>query len=163
MSYNHKKLKLSAALLLGLGLAARAQQVTTASGGSAMGDGGTVAYSVGQVAYTTITGTTGSAAQGVQHTYEYEIITVGIKDDPAAISLSVYPNPTSDNLILHAKDFSTKKLTYELLDGQGKLVERKPIRAEQTPVNMNDLVPAIYFIHVTQLNKQVRSFKIIKI
>jgi len=44
-----------------------AQDSTNSSGGNATGSGGTVAYSVGQVVYTTNTGTNGSLAQGVQH------------------------------------------------------------------------------------------------
>jgi hypothetical protein len=57
-------------LLLGFVLTAQAQQATTAAGGNATGSGGSVAYSVGQIVYTTHTGTTGSVAQGVQQTYE---------------------------------------------------------------------------------------------
>ena len=53
-------------LLLGFGLTAQAQQATTATGGDATGSGGSAAYSVGQIVYTTHTGTTGSVAQGVQ-------------------------------------------------------------------------------------------------
>ena len=41
-------------------------QVLSASGGDATGSGGSVAYSVGQIVYTTPTGTTGSVAQGVE-------------------------------------------------------------------------------------------------
>ena len=61
----HKKVKWGV-LLLGLGLTAQAQQATTATGGNASGSGGTVAYSVGQIVYTTNTGSTGSVAQGMQ-------------------------------------------------------------------------------------------------
>ena len=68
-----KKVKLSV-LFLGLGLTAQAQQATTATGGNASGSGGTVAYSVGQIFYTTNTGTTGSEAQGVQQPYEISIV-----------------------------------------------------------------------------------------
>jgi len=69
-------------------------QVLSASGGDASGSGGTVAYSVGQIVYSTSTGTTGSVAQGVEQAYE--ISSVGIKETALNISLSVFPNPTSD-------------------------------------------------------------------
>ena len=39
-----------------------AHQVLSAKGGDATGTGGSVAYSVGQIVYTTSTGTTGSVA-----------------------------------------------------------------------------------------------------
>ncbi|MFM2191538.1 MAG: hypothetical protein RLZZ118_495, partial [Bacteroidota bacterium] len=62
---NNKFLNLTL-LLLGFVLTAQAQQATTATGGDATGSGGSAAYSVGQIVYTTHTGTTGSVAQGVQ-------------------------------------------------------------------------------------------------
>ena len=40
-------------------------QVLSASGGDATGSGGSVAYSVGQIVYTTSTGTTGSVAHDI--------------------------------------------------------------------------------------------------
>jgi len=73
-------------------------QVLSATGGDASGSGGTVAYSVGQIVYTTNTGNTGSVAQGVEQAYE--ISSVGIKETALNISLSVFPNPTSDFLTL---------------------------------------------------------------
>jgi hypothetical protein len=93
----HKKVKLSA-LLLGLGLAAQAQQATTATGGNTSGSGGTVAYSVGQIVYTTNTGTNGSVAQGVQQPYEISIV-LGIDNHSINLGLSAYPNPTTNYLV----------------------------------------------------------------
>ena len=49
---------------------AQAQESANSSGGDATGSGGTIAYSIGQVVYTTNTGSNGSVAKGVQHAYE---------------------------------------------------------------------------------------------
>jgi hypothetical protein len=156
----HKKIKLSV-LLLGIGITAQAQQATNASGGDATGSGGTVAYSIGQVVYTTNYGTTGSAAQGVQHAYE--IFTLGIKETELNISLTVFPNPTADNLTLQISDYNNEKLSYQLYDMQGKLLTNGQVTAQQTQINMNGLPSATYFINVVnQENKKVQSFKIIK-
>ena len=75
---------------------AQAQESANASGGDATGSGGTIAYSIGQVVYTTYTGSSGSVAQGVQHAYE--IFTVDIEETTLSISLIAFPNPTADNL-----------------------------------------------------------------
>ena len=94
----HKKIITSVAfLLLGLG-GLHAQESPTASGGDATGSGGTVDYSVGQVAYITNVNASGTVSQGVQQAYE--IFTVGIQEAELNISLSVFPNPTADNLTL---------------------------------------------------------------
>ena len=156
----HKEVKLSV-LLLGLGLTAQAQQATTASGGDASGFGGTVAYSIGQVVYTTNTGITGSVAQGVQHAFE--IFTVGIKETELNISLTAFPNPTSENLTLQISDYNNEKLSYQIFDMQGKQISKGQVTAQQTQINMNGLPSANYFIHVVnQETKKIQSFKIIK-
>jgi len=157
----HKKIKLSV-LLLGIGITAQAQQATTASGGDASGSGGTVAYSVGQVVYTTNTDASGTVSQGVQQ--PYEIFTVGIKETELNISLSVFPNPTAYNLTLQISDYNNEKLSYQLFDMQGKLLNNGQVTAQQVQINTANLPPATYFINVVnQENKKIRSFKIIKI
>lgn len=140
---------------------AQAQESANASGGDATGSGGTVAYSIGQVVYTTNTGSNGSVAQGVQHAYE--IFTVGIKETELNISLSVFPNPTMDNLTLQISDYNNEQLSYQLFDMQGKQLSNGQITAQQTQINMNSLPTATYFVNVVnQENKKVQSFKIIK-
>jgi len=157
----HKKTIASVAfLLLGLG-GLHAQESVNASGGDGTGSGGTVAYSVGQVVYTTNTDASGTVSQGVQQAYE--IFTVGIKETELNILLTVFPNPTSDNLTLQISDYNNEKLSYQLYDIQGKLLNNGQVTAQQTQINTSSLPSATYFINVVnQENKQVQSFKIIK-
>ena len=135
-------------------------QVLSATGGDATGSGGTVAFSVGQIVYTTSTGTTGSVAQGVEQAYE--ISSVGIKETALNISLSVFPNPTSDFLTLKVQDYNNEALSYNLLDEQGKLVLNEQIITQDTQVAMSTLARGAYFINVFQENKKIQTFKIIK-
>jgi len=157
----HKKVVFSIALMFGFGLSGlQAQEAISTAGGNASGSGGSASYSVGQVVYTTNNGTSGSVAQGVQQ--PYEIFAVGIKETSMNISLTVYPNPTADNLTLQIKDFNNVKLTYQLFDMNGKLLENKKIIGNETSIVMSNLVPANYFLKVTKGNKEVKTFKIIK-
>ena len=140
---------------------AQAQESANSSGGDATGSSGTVAYSVGQVVYTTNTGSNGSVALGVQHAYG--IFTVGIKETALNISLTAFPNPTTENLTLQISDYNNEKLSYQLFDIQGKQLSNGPITAQQTQIDMTGLPTATYFVNiVTQENKKVQSFKIIK-
>jgi hypothetical protein len=139
----------------------QAQESTNASGGDVIGSGGSVAYSIGQVVYTTNTGSAGSVAQGVQHAFE--IFTVGIKETELNISLTAYPNPTTENLTLQISDYNNEKLAFQLYDLQGKLLTSGPVTAQQTQINTASLPAATYFINVVnQENKKVQSFKIKK-
>ena len=141
-------------------IAQTSHQVLSATGGDASGSGGSVAYSVGQIVYTTSTGTTGSVAQGVEQAYE--ISSVGIKETALNISLSVFPNPTSDFLTLKVEDYNNEALNYTLLDEQGRLVFNEQITTQDTQVAMSTLARGAYFINVLQANKKIQTFKIIK-
>lgn len=155
-----KKVKLSV-LLLSLGLSAQAQQATTSTGGNASGSGGTVAYSVGQIVYTTNTGTTGSVAQGVQQPYEISIL-LGIDNHSINLELTAYPNPTTDYLTLNVGNFELLTLNFQLFDISGKLVESRKIISSSETIAMENLPTATYFLKVSNNNKEVKTFKIIK-
>jgi hypothetical protein len=157
----HRKLKLIALLLFGLGITGvQAQETINATGGNAEGNGGTASYSFGQVFYTTNTGSAGSATQGVQQMYE--IVEVTATDDAKVIHLSAYPNPTTDYLNLRVEDKELKDLSFQLFDMSGKLLQSQQVNNSQTSIQMSEFVPAMYFIKVLQGSKEVKSFKIIK-
>lgn len=156
----HNKVKLSV-LLLGLVITAKAQQATTATGGDASGSGGTVAYSVGQIVYTTNTGTTGSVAQGVQQAYEISIVT-GLEDTQISLNMQAYPNPTTDYLTLNVGNFELSTLNFQLYDISGKLIESRKIISSTETIAMGNLSSATYFLKVSNNNNEVKSFKIIK-
>ena len=108
----HKRLILSTVLMLGLGLTGlQAQESVNATGSNASGSGGSASYSVGQVVYTTNTGTNGSMAQGVQQPYEI-LVATGLEEAKSInLTVSAYPNPTTDYLTLEVKDFELSNLS----------------------------------------------------
>ena len=95
--------KLSALLFLVLQLTGlHAQEAIITSGGDASGSTGSVSYTIGQVVYTTNTGTNGSAAQGVQQPYEISVVT-GLEEAKGInLDFSVYPK--SRNKLCHFKN-----------------------------------------------------------
>jgi hypothetical protein len=102
---------------------ASGQNAIPASGGNASGSGGSASYSVGQVVYTTNVGTTGSVAQGVQQPYEISIV-IGLEEAKEInLMVSAYPNPTKEFLNLKVENYNFEKLSYQLFDIQGKLIE----------------------------------------
>jgi len=164
----HKKLKLSAVLLLGLGLTGlQAQTSINATGGNASGSGGSASYSVGQVVYTTNTGTTGSVAQGVQQPFEILVVT-GLEEAKGInLSVTAYPNPTTDYLTLEVPDFQLFPFPFYLYDMTGKLLQNEKITGKQTSIVMSNLVPANYFVKIIKTSRdlsqqEIKTFKIIK-
>ena len=159
----HKRLKLSAVLLLGLGLTGlQAQTSVNATGGNASGSGGSASYSVGQLAYTTNTGTNGSVSEGVQQPFEISVVTGLEEAQSINLSVTAYPNPTTDYLTLRIDEFEISNLSFQLYDMNGKLLQNEKITGNQTSIVMSNLLPATYFVKVIQGNKEVKTFKIIK-
>ncbi|MFV0469032.1 MAG: T9SS type A sorting domain-containing protein [Dysgonomonas sp.] len=159
----HKRLKVSAMLLLGLGLTGmQAQTSVNATGGNATGSGGTVDYSLGQVVYTTNTETNGSVSQGIQQPYEILGVTTIEEAKGITLMVSAYPNPTTDHLILEVNEFELTNLTFQLYDTNGKLLKNGIITGRQTNIVMSSFASATYFVNVIQNNKEIQKFKIIK-
>ena len=147
-----------------------AQEAVSASGGNASGSGGSVSYTVGQVVYSTHEGTTGFIIQGVQQPYEITFVT-GM-EDILGIDLicNVYPNPTTDILILKMDDSfidSGKEYFAALYNIKGKLLMNKNITFNETSIPMNEFVPGIYILKVYQTRralsqKEIKTFQIVK-
>lgn len=164
------KLKLSAIVLLILGATGlQAQEVVSAAGGDAMGSGGSESYSIGQVAYSTYSVTTGSIAEGVEQPYEITAMT-GINSAIATnLSISVFPNPTSADLVLKVDASGVsdiRAMQARLYDINGKILESRKITGEETSISMSELNPGTYFLKVMRIKKAssqtIRTFKITK-
>lgn len=159
----HTKVILSAVLLLVSGLTElQAQEAVIASGGNATGTGGSVSYSVGQVVYTTTTGTNGSAGQGVQQPFEISTVT-GI-EEAKGINLicSAYPNPATDFIKLIIEDYEVQHIRYQIYNIKGSLLLSNKVEANETNISIQSLLPATYFLKVTDRDKLIKTFKIIK-
>jgi len=138
-----------------------AQQNFTGTGGNASGSAGSSSYSVGQLVYTTNTGSNGSVVQGVQQPYE---ISVSGIDKAKGIDLicSTFPNPANDVLTLVVKNTEIKGLYYQLYDINGKLILNNKVDATEIQIPMKDFIAGIYFLKLYYQNEEVKTFKIIK-
>lgn len=159
-----KKLKLSALFLFGLGLtgiqAQDTHEAVSTSGGNASGSGGTVSYSVGQIVYTTNSGTNGTVSQGVQQPYEISILTELEEAKGIDLSITAFPNPTTDYITLKSNNIDN--LSFQLYDINGKMIQESEIKISETKISMTEIPPAIYFLKITDNGKEIKVFKIVK-
>ena len=159
------QLKLITAFVLCLALITglNAQETIPASGGEASGSGGSVSYTIGQLVYSTITGTNdNSIAQGVQQPYEISIVSGIAEADEINLKILAYPNPVTDFLILKVNDVTQMQYIAFLYDINGRLLKNIKITDYKTQIEVNDLTPSIYFLKVFNNDKEVKVFKIIK-
>ena len=136
------------------------QTSVNASGGGTSNASGSISYSIGQVAYQSVSNTSGSVSQGVQ--YAFEISTLSLEENALNLSLSAYPNPTQELLNLRVGNYKQEKLAYKLFDFQGKVISEASMLSEETTIDMKQLPVATYFVEVHNEGKKVQTFKIIK-
>lgn len=139
-----------------------AQNAVTVSGGEANGNSGSVSYSIGQTFYSANVGSNGQVCEGVQQPYEIYDVTEVQSVISGAISLSAFPNPTSDFLTLRIDGDYIDGLSCAMFDISGKEIMQQRITSSQTSLDVQQLPPATYFVRVTKGKNEVKTFKIVK-
>jgi len=160
MNYKNYKILIAFTILIIVIPKVQSQNNFVSTGANISGSGGTLSYSLGQLAYSTINGLSGSINQGVQQ--PYEIYKVGIEDVNLNISLLIYPNPTYENLVIRMEEFESNNFNYQLVDLHGKLLISNKILDRQTIIDAGILPPSAYLLKIIQDSKTIGSFKIIK-
>jgi hypothetical protein len=137
------------------------QSNTVATGGNATGSNGSVSYSVGQIDYTSQSGSGGNINQGVQQPYEI-FESNSLNELGENILLNLGPNPTTDLFTLSNVSSSTIELFYYLIDNNGKIVIESTQLLNKAEISMSTFPVGMYQLVVRNSNMDVKSFKIIK-
>ena len=142
------------------GIAVFAQSDIVPAGGTATGEGGTVTFTVGQIAVQSQGEGGITLSEGVQQ--PYEIQTIGIDNYPdITLNAVVYPNPTRGNVQLTMNNVQLEG-EVRVLDANGKLLFVKKIEGETTDIPMSDLAAGTYFVNVVNGKQVLKSFKVVK-
>jgi hypothetical protein len=138
------------------------QKDLVSSGGNATGSGGSVSYSIGQVAYESASGTNGKITEGVQQPFEIFVV-LSTPQVGASFSATLFPNPTATSVILSI-DLAKEgyNFTYDLTDVTGKVIRSGRITTDETIINVEAFAEACYFVNVLDGNKRVKTFKLLK-
>lgn len=138
-----------------------AQETVSTSGGNIQSESGTVSFTIGQVFFNSYEGTNGLVSMGVQHAYTISEVT-GIENKMPQLRLSVYPNPTTDLLMLHVDEDQLSEIAYNLIDMQGRHIDSQTINTTTTSIDMQSLNTNTYILSITHKGSIIKSFKIIK-
>jgi len=160
---NRKKTLLIALTVITFGvISIQAQEAVSTGGGNASGTGGTVSYTIGQVAYTTQSGSGDTITQGVQQPFEIFVVTALEQAKDITLQFLVYPNPVSEYVKLEVENYKIENLSYQLYDVNGKLLVTSKIENSETSITMSSLASGTYLLDVFQSNTNIKTFKIIK-
>ena len=149
-------------LLLCFGTIHAQESTHHASGGEAIGSGGTASYTIGHPLYKTHSETAGEVAQGVQHAFEILVVT-GTEENSIVLEMEAFPNPTTSVLHLRVPNYGLQDLTCQLYDTHGRLLDRRPVISNMTSIPTEQLAAATYYLQVTDAAGQtLKTFQIIK-
>jgi hypothetical protein len=139
-----------------------AQEAVIPAGGDGSGSGGSVAYSVGQILYTSSSGSSEAMFHGVQQPYEISVI-MGLEEfEEIGLTLSTFPNPVTDILILKVESLIWRDLNFQMYNSEGKIFMSDKLLNSETNIDMSHLAPGLYFLRVNMEKDAVKTFKIIK-
>ena len=156
------------ALLLGGAGSLHAQHAITCFGGDMTGSTGSVSFSGGEVAVKTATAraitvvdVTESFTEGVQQPFtERDRAQQGIGE--IAARMSVYPNPTADNVVLEC-DETAGQLMFTLYGTNGQVLQQGTDTGGQHQIAMEQYGAGNYMLQVSTPDKtKMNVYKIIK-
>ena len=147
-------------ILNGTGITA--QSVITSNGGNASGAGGSAAYTVGQAAFSVVTGTNGFIVQGVQQPYEISTVTAIENTGDISLEYIIYPNPTGGLVRLVINPFTGDRHCFRLYDLNGKLLREEQVPDKVTEISFESLPPAVYLLRILVNYQEVKVFKVVK-
>ena len=142
-----------------------AQSAIVPVGGDAQGNGGSVSYTVGQMAVESAANSNGSITvlEGVQQ--PYEIMTVGVDDYPQiALNAVVYPNPTENiaQLQLNGFEIPTDGLRAILYNGNGKQLQTLTVIDDLTTFQIGQYATGTYYLEVRDGKRTLKTFKVVR-
>lgn len=155
------KHKLVFLITLGICLGLNAQNGIVSSGGEVTNSSGSVAYSIGQPFYSTITNGNVTVQEGLQQVFEISQ-TLSIKDVNLKLELIAFPNPTTDVLNINTDVNNYKNLSYKFYNVSGQTINEGIMKSNKTSLATNNLDTGVYFLNILENNQLIKTFKILK-
>lgn len=164
-----KSTLLTVAAVLGLMTCAHAQSAITAVGGNVATSDGSLSYSVGEVAVRssvaraiTVVNITESFTEGVQQPYTQRDLERYEGIEALTVQVSVYPNPTVDNVIIECSQ-TTEPLHYYLFNTNGQAMLEGVLNDSQEQLDIQSYAAGNYLLKVVSSDKKkMNVYKIIK-
>ncbi len=138
-----------------------AQQVVLAAGSDAVGSNGSVTWSVGQTAFSSLVTEDFSILEGVQQPFEFQYH-IGVFDPQIALKYQAFPNPFDGIITLCIDHHTLAGYRYELRDMKATLLASEIVRQKDTPISMEKNSSSIYLLTIFRDDHPVQTIRIIK-
>ncbi|MCK4346434.1 MAG: T9SS type A sorting domain-containing protein [Bacteroidales bacterium] len=137
-----------------------AQEAVSTAGNYGKTTYGSLSWTVGEPVIETIKDGNSTLTQGFQQS---RLTVTAIYDLKVPdIELSVYPNPTNSFLSIEVKTDKQRDLLLSLFDINGKLILQNNMAGNKQSIKMQNYKPATYILKITEANKEIKTYKIVK-
>ena len=138
----------------------QAQEVVTTAGSYGETTSGSLSWTVGEPVIETITDGTNTLTQGFQQS---KLTVTAVFELPGLdFTISVFPNPANSFLSIEVKTDKQRDLLLSLFDLNGRLILQKKMAGNKQTIKMQNYKPATYILKVTERNKEIRTYQIVK-
>jgi hypothetical protein len=138
----------------------KAQQVLNTGGVQLNDKGGSMNFTVGQVAFYQIISSTHYINEGVQQVYPKK--TTSIDKMKALIDIMVYPNPSQGKVTIILPTTTNSLIHYSLTDVLGKEYLKGILDVSEFDLNIEDLRSGTYLLFLRR-DLEIRCIKILKV
>jgi hypothetical protein len=136
------------------------QSAVLSAGGDALGIGGSVSFSLGQLADDHPAATTGNVQEGVQQPY-VDGSTL-ISERPGTTDVSVSPTVTADQVTVQLPNMMGHRWSVTVFDVHGRLVVQRSVKDARTDLSLAHLASGVYHLLIQHDMRAVRTFTIIR-
>lgn len=132
-------------LILVGGAQIHGQQAVVPAGGEATGSGGTVSWTLGQVDYEASQSSGGNVQRGVQQPYEWLVMSA---DEAARPTVSVWPNPTADQVRLEWNEPLPAGARFLVSSSTGALIDEGPVTGTTLTIQLERQASGQYVVRI---------------
>ena len=144
-------------LVIGLTYSIQAQQVVSTAGETYETNTAQVSFTLGQTVIETYSDQVTVVTQGFHQVFD-EVIS-GLEPAREVITVSVYPNPATDRLIVELTD-SQEVIHYNVLNLEGQALQKGQFKIRDE-IDLVNLTSGLYLLLLTNNREQlIQSFKI---
>jgi hypothetical protein len=143
-----------------LALLSSAQSAVLTAGGDAAGSGGSVSFSLGQLADEQPTSAAGHVQEGVQQPY-VDGSTL-ISERPGTSDVSVSPTVTADQVTVQFPNAIGHRWSLTVFDVHGRVVVQRSLKDARTDLSLSHLASGAYHLLIQDDMRGVRTFTIIR-
>jgi hypothetical protein len=134
------------------------------SGGSFSSANNSLSFSAGQIDYSNFSSSEVQLSQGIQQPFELYFNQIFDESDKHNYDISVYPNPSKDffQINFDKNDF-TNGFSFILFDSKMRILKQGKVIDPNNEINISELSSQLYFLNIYFENKEVTTFKIVKL